>query len=164
LLRASTTAEKGASVVNKHRVVVWSTGGIGSLAIGAIHRRRDLELVGVWVHSEEKVGRDAGELAFDTPIRLAATNDAQALIDLRPDCVVYAASGPERDAAAVPTTYACSKRASTWSPRRAPTSSTPQRTIRHIVSSSSRPRNAAAHRFTHPASSQVSYSTNLSWC
>jgi len=89
-------------VVNKHRVVVWSTGGIGSLMIGAIHRRQDLELVGVWVHSDDKVGRDAGELAFDTPIGLAATNDAQALIDLRPDCVVYAASGPERDAAAVP--------------------------------------------------------------
>ena len=32
----------------------------------------------------------------------AATNDAEALIALAPDCVVYAASGPERDAAAVP--------------------------------------------------------------
>jgi hypothetical protein len=32
---------------------------------------------------------------------VAATDDAGALIDLRPDCVVYSASGPERDAAAV---------------------------------------------------------------
>jgi hypothetical protein len=31
-----------------------------------------------------------------------ATNDTDALIALAPDCVVYAASGPERDAAAVP--------------------------------------------------------------
>jgi len=30
------------------------------------------------------------------------TNDAEALIALAPDCVVYAASGPERDGAAVP--------------------------------------------------------------
>jgi hypothetical protein len=45
------------------RVVVWSTGGIGSLAIVAVHERPDLELVGVWVHSKEKVGKDAGELA-----------------------------------------------------------------------------------------------------
>lgn len=33
---------------------------------------------------------------------MAATNDAAALIALKPDCVVYAASGPERDGAAVP--------------------------------------------------------------
>ena len=84
------------------RVAVWSTGGVGSIAIDAIRRRPDLELVGVWVHSPEKVGRDAGELAGGAPIGVAATNDADALIDLRPDCVVYAASGPERDAGAVP--------------------------------------------------------------
>ena len=33
---------------------------------------------------------------------LAATNDADALIALQPDCVVYAASGPQRDAGAIP--------------------------------------------------------------
>jgi len=33
---------------------------------------------------------------------VAATNDADALIALKPHCVVYAASGPERDAGAVP--------------------------------------------------------------
>src|SRR4029453_14296770 len=43
-------------------VAVWSAGGIGSIAIRAIQRRPDLELVGVWVHTPEKVGRDAGEL------------------------------------------------------------------------------------------------------
>src|SRR4051812_44902832 len=86
----------------QHRVVVWSTGGIGSIAIRAIHQRPNLDLVGVWVHSEDKVGRDAGELANGEPIGLAATNDADALIALKPDCVIYAASGPERDALAVP--------------------------------------------------------------
>jgi 2,4-diaminopentanoate dehydrogenase len=84
------------------RVVVWSTGGVGSIAVDAIRRRRDLELVGVWVHSPEKVGRDAGELAGGPRVGIAATNDGDALIALRPDCVVYAASGPERDADAVP--------------------------------------------------------------
>ncbi|OBH59717.1 dihydrodipicolinate reductase, partial [Mycobacterium mantenii] len=33
---------------------------------------------------------------------LKATNDAEALIALKPDCVIYAASGPDRDGAAVP--------------------------------------------------------------
>jgi hypothetical protein len=86
----------------KHRVVVWATGGIGCIAIRTITNRTDLDLVGVWVHSEEKIGKDAGELANGDPIGLAATNDADALIDLKPDCVVYAASGPERDALAIP--------------------------------------------------------------
>jgi hypothetical protein len=36
--------------------VVWSTGGVGANAIDAISRRPDLELVGVWVHSPDKVG------------------------------------------------------------------------------------------------------------
>jgi len=84
------------------RTVVWSTGGGGSIAIDAIRRRPDLDLVGVWVHSDEKIGKDAGELAGGAPLGVTATNDADALIALRPDCVVYAASGPERDAAAVP--------------------------------------------------------------
>src|SRR5579875_771688 len=84
------------------RVVVWSTGGVGSHAIDAIVRRPDLELVGVWVHSPEKAGRDAGELAGGTAIGVSATNDADALNAAQPDCVVYAASGPQRDADAIP--------------------------------------------------------------
>ncbi len=84
------------------RTVVWSTGGVGSNAIDAVRRRPDLELVGVWVHSPEKNGKDVGELIGGEAIGLAATNDADGLIALKPDCVVYAASGPERDAGAVP--------------------------------------------------------------
>jgi hypothetical protein len=84
------------------RTVVWSTGGVGAIAVDAIRRRPDLELVGVWVHSPEKAGKDAGELTGGAPMGVAATNDADALIALAPDCVVYAASGPERDAGAVP--------------------------------------------------------------
>ena len=84
------------------RTVVWSTGGVGSVAIDAVARRPDLELVGVWVHSDAKVGLDAGTLAGRDPLGIAATGDAAALIALQPDCVVNAASGPERDAGAVP--------------------------------------------------------------
>ena len=83
---------------DRTRVVVWSTGGVGSNAIRAIARRRDLELVGVWVHTPGKVGRDAGELAGIAALGVEATNDVDALIGLAPDCVVYAASGPERGA------------------------------------------------------------------
>jgi 2,4-diaminopentanoate dehydrogenase len=87
---------------NPLRVVVWSTGNIGSIAIRAIHDRLDLEVAGVWVHDAGKVGRDAGDLAGGGPIGVPATNNADELIGLAPDCVVYAANGPQRDAAAVP--------------------------------------------------------------
>ena len=84
------------------QVVVWSTGGIGSIAIRALQRRSDLELIGVWVHSADKVGKDAGELAYGEKIGVTTTNDADVLIGLKPDCVIYAASGAERDAIAIP--------------------------------------------------------------
>jgi len=91
-----------AASVKPVRIVVWSTGGVGTIAIDAIRRRPDLELVGVWVHSPQKDGKDIGELVGGQAIGMAATNDADALIALEPHCVVYAASGPERDGAAVP--------------------------------------------------------------
>lgn len=84
------------------RVVVWSTGGVGSNAIRAIAVRPDLELVGVWVHTPEKLGRDAGDLAGVGPLGIVATSDTDELVGLAADCVVYAASGPERGAGAVP--------------------------------------------------------------
>lgn len=86
----------------KYRVAVWSTGGIGSIAIRAIRHRPNLDLIGVWVHSPEKHGKDAGGLANGEPIGLSATTDADALIALKPDCIIYAASGPDRDAMAIP--------------------------------------------------------------
>ncbi len=85
-----------------YRVVGWSTGGVGRLAIRAIARRPDLELAGVWVHSAEKDGVDAGTLAGIDPLGVAATTDADALLAAQPDCVCYSASGEELDAAAVP--------------------------------------------------------------
>ena len=85
-----------------HRVVVWSTGGVGANAIKALTRRPDLDLVGVWVHNAEKVGRDVGELVGLDPLGVLATDDADALVALAPDCVIYAASGPERGAGAAP--------------------------------------------------------------
>ena len=84
------------------RVAVWSTGGIGSTAVRAVHRRPDMKLTGVWVNSAGKDGRDVGEVVGDGTYGMRTTTDADALIAARPDCVVYAASGPQRDAAAVP--------------------------------------------------------------
>lgn len=80
------------------RVVQWSTGGVGAIAVAALARRPDLDLVGVWVHSPDKVGRDAGELAGIAPIGIATTDDVDALLALDPDCICYTASGESRPA------------------------------------------------------------------
>lgn len=74
------------------RVAVWSTGGIGSIAVRAVARRPDLELAGVWVHAPEKVGLDAGTLTGGEPLGVAATDDVDALVASGLDCVCYAAS------------------------------------------------------------------------
>ncbi len=81
-----------------YRVVQWSTGGAGAIALRAIARRPDLALAGVWVHSAAKVGRDAGELAGTGKLGITATNDAAALLALAPDCVCYTAVGESRPA------------------------------------------------------------------
>jgi 2,4-diaminopentanoate dehydrogenase len=80
-----------------HRVVVWGTGNVGRHAIIGVDARPDLELVGVWVSSEEKVGRDAGELAgLDRSLGVRATHDVDAILALHPDCVVHTAMADNR--------------------------------------------------------------------
>ena len=80
-----------------YRVVQWSTGNVGRRALAGIAARPDLELVGVWVSNPEKVGKDAGELAgLDHALGVAATDDAAALLALRPDCIVHAAMADDR--------------------------------------------------------------------
>ena len=71
------------------RVIQWATGGVGRAAIEGIVAHPELELVGVWVHSADKVGRDAGELAGIDPVGVAATDDVDALLALGADCVLY---------------------------------------------------------------------------
>jgi len=80
-----------------YRVVQWSTGNVGRHAIAGIAAHPDLELVGVWVSSPAKVGIDAGKLAgLDHDLGVAATDDAEALLALRPDCIVHTAWADDR--------------------------------------------------------------------
>ena len=74
-----------------YRVVEWSTGTVGKHAIAGILARPDLELVGVWVSSEAKHGKDVGELCGTEPLGLAATMHEDELLALQPDCIVHTA-------------------------------------------------------------------------
>lgn len=79
------------------RVAHIGTGNVGRLALTELITNSRFELTGVWVSSDAKVGKDAGELAglgFSTGI--AATDDLDALLAARPDCAVYCAMGDTR--------------------------------------------------------------------
>ncbi|WP_370943053.1 diacylglycerol kinase [Amycolatopsis sp. cg5] len=79
------------------KIVQWSTGNVGRHAIAGIDARPDLELAGVWVSSKDKEGNDAGELAgLGRTLGVTATTDADALLALKPDCVVYTAMADDR--------------------------------------------------------------------
>src|SRR5262249_50060229 len=84
-----------------YRVAQWSTGNVGRLALRGIIEHPDLELAGVLVHSPDKAGRDAGELAGVAPTGVSATADPDEIFGLGAHCVSYTATGDLRPAEAV---------------------------------------------------------------
>jgi hypothetical protein len=84
------------------RVVQFSTGNVGRHSLRALIERPDLELVGVHAASPAKIGRDAAELCgASQPTGIIANDDINALIALKPDCVVYTAQGETRPLEAI---------------------------------------------------------------
>jgi 4-hydroxy-tetrahydrodipicolinate reductase len=79
-----------------YRVIQWATGTVGVHAVPAIVAHPQLELVGLWVHSDAKAGRDAGELCGGPPVGVTATQHADALLSLDADCVSYMANSDLR--------------------------------------------------------------------
>ncbi|HEY5014156.1 MAG TPA: dihydrodipicolinate reductase [Acidimicrobiia bacterium] len=72
-----------------YRVIQWATGGVGRAAIEGTLMHPELELVGCWVHSDAKHGRDVGELIDREPIGVLATTDVDEILSIDADCVVY---------------------------------------------------------------------------
>jgi hypothetical protein len=79
------------------RVIQWATGSVGRAAIDCIVKHPELELVGCWVHSEDKHGKDVGEIAGGEPLGVAATTSMDDILELDADAVVYAPLVPNRD-------------------------------------------------------------------
>jgi 2,4-diaminopentanoate dehydrogenase len=73
------------------RVAQWATGNIGTRSLHGVIEHPAMTLVGVYVYSSEKAGRDAGVLCGLGPSGVLATQDTDEILDLRPDCVLYMA-------------------------------------------------------------------------
>ena len=69
-----------------YRVVQWATGNIGKRSLRAVIEHPNLSLVGLYVHSEAKAGRDAGELCGIGPVGVKATRNIDEIIALEADC------------------------------------------------------------------------------
>src|SRR5215213_1634031 len=79
------------------RVVQWATGGVGVAAINGVLEHPELELVGCWVHSPDKAGKDVGEIIGAEPLGVIATNNVDEILALDADAVIYAPLLPNPD-------------------------------------------------------------------
>jgi hypothetical protein len=73
-----------------YRVIQWATGLVGKEAIKGVLAHPELELVGAWVHSPEKVGCDIGELCDLGSLGIHASGSIDEICAIDADAVVYA--------------------------------------------------------------------------
>jgi hypothetical protein len=81
-----------------YRVVQWATGNVGLRSLRVVIEHPDLELVGLYVYSEAKVGKDAGELCGLPAVGVAGTRHIDEILALDPDCVLYMGDRVDADA------------------------------------------------------------------
>jgi hypothetical protein len=77
--------------MQKYRVIQWATGGMGKNCLRAVIDHPSLELAGVYVYGQDKVGKDAGEIARRPLTGVVATNDVEEILALDADVVIHAA-------------------------------------------------------------------------
>ena len=73
----------------KYRVIQWATGVVGKTALKHFIENPVFELVGVLVTKPEKVGLDAGDIVGLPKTGVLATDDAEKIIALDADCVLF---------------------------------------------------------------------------
>ena len=79
------------------RVVQWATGSVGVAAIKGVLEHPELDLVGCWVHSKAKAGKDVGEIVGTAPLGVIATDSLDDILALEADAVIYAPLLPNLD-------------------------------------------------------------------
>lgn len=84
------------------KVIQWATGSVGRASLECIGEHPELELVGCYVHSREKSGQDVGEILGTGTVGVTTTDDADAILELDADAVMYAPLVPSgREVAAI---------------------------------------------------------------
>jgi hypothetical protein len=79
------------------KVVQWTSGIVGKTSLREIIASPKVELVGLYCHSQDKVGMDAGTIAGVDPVGVKATSSIDDILELKPDCVVYMPQWPNID-------------------------------------------------------------------
>ena len=79
------------------KVAAIGTGNVGIHALKALITNPEYELTGVWVSSDSKAGKDAGELAgLKVSTGIKASTDLDAVLATGPQCAVYTAMADNR--------------------------------------------------------------------
>jgi 2,4-diaminopentanoate dehydrogenase len=86
---SGSAAGPGPAAAPPYRVVQWATGNIGAYALRAVIGHPDMILAGVYASSPGKAGKDAGDLCGAGPTGIAVTGDADEILALGADCVLY---------------------------------------------------------------------------
>ncbi|WIM89984.1 dihydrodipicolinate reductase [Candidatus Mycobacterium wuenschmannii] len=81
----------------KLRVIQWATGGVGKAAVECVLNHPQLELVGCWVHSADKNGRDVGDILSIGSVGVTATSSKDEALAVDADCVMYSPLIPSDD-------------------------------------------------------------------
>jgi hypothetical protein len=71
------------------RVIQWATGAMGKTCLRAVIDHPDLELVGLYVYSDAKAGKDAGEIARRPATGVKATRSIEDILALDADVVLH---------------------------------------------------------------------------
>lgn len=72
------------------KVIQWAVGSMGRELIRQVVEHPEFELVGGFVYSEEKAGRDLGEIAGLNPLGVTATRSREEILALDADVVLHA--------------------------------------------------------------------------
>ena len=73
-----------------YRVIQWATGAMGKACLRAVIDHPGLDLVGLYVYSSAKDGKDAGEIARREPTGVIATRSIEEILALKADVVIHA--------------------------------------------------------------------------
>ena len=72
-----------------YKIVQWATGSMGKTCLRAIIDHPELELVGLFVYSDSKVGMDAGDIAHRGKTGVIATKNIEDILKLEADVVFH---------------------------------------------------------------------------